>query len=165
MSDGLLHRLNRQTFPIQTGLRSTINFTIRTASASATFPAMPPGCNYPKQQALPPHPITNPVPATEENRRGKLERWVLNHFKSSTFNTCVHQTLPMMSGPPMKLMVDPNAKPVAHHTPIPVATHQQEEVKAGLEQDGQLDVIEPVPVSTPVIWLCALKNEANRGAR
>ncbi|GFN87456.1 retroelement polyprotein [Plakobranchus ocellatus] len=57
-----------------------------------------------------------------------------------------------MSGPPMKLMVDPEAKPVAHHNPILVPTHWLEEVKAGLDQDVQLGVIEPVPVGTPVTW-------------
>jgi hypothetical protein len=28
-----------------------------------------------------------------------------------------------MEGPPMWLMVHPNAEPIAHHTPIPVPLH------------------------------------------
>ena len=63
----------------------------------------------------------------------------------------------------MRLMVDPKAKPVAHHNPIPVPLHWQEEVKAGLDQDVSLGVLEPVPVGEPVTWchrmvICAKKN-------
>ena len=63
----------------------------------------------------------------------------------------------------MRLMVDPNAEPVAHHSPIPVPLHWQEDVKAGLNQDVSLGVLEPVPVGEPVTWchrmvVCAKKN-------
>jgi len=82
---------------------------------------------------------------------------------SSTFNTCEHQTLPLMDGPPMKLMVDPNAEPVAHHTPVPVPLHWRDAVKAGLDHDVQLGVLEPVPIGEPVTWchrmvVCPKKN-------
>ena len=40
-----------------------------------------------------------------------------------------------MTGPSMQLMVDTNATPVAHHTPVPVPLHWQDKVKAGLDQD------------------------------
>jgi hypothetical protein len=68
-----------------------------------------------------------------------------------------------MAGPPLQLMVDPEATPVAHHTPVPVPLHWQDEVKAGLDADVQLGVIEPVPVGNPVTWchrmvVCAKKN-------
>ena len=68
-----------------------------------------------------------------------------------------------MEGPPLRLMIDPNAKPVAFHTPVPVPLHWQEDVKAGLDQDVQLGVIEPVPVGDLVTWyhrmvICAKKN-------
>ena len=52
----------------------------------------------------------------------------------------------------MRLMVDPDARPTAHHTPIPVPVHWQEDVKAGLDQDVRIGVIEPVPIGTPVTW-------------
>ena len=63
----------------------------------------------------------------------------------------------------MKLMVDPNSEPVAHHTPIPVPIHWREALKGGFDQDVLLDVIEPVPVGEPVTWchlmgICAKKN-------
>ena len=62
----------------------------------------------------------------------------------------------------MKHMVDPNAEPVAIHTPVPVPLHWQEEVKRGLDQDVNLGVIEPVPIGEPVTWchrmvVCAKK--------
>ena len=63
----------------------------------------------------------------------------------------------------MTLMVDPDAEPVAHPTPVPVPLHWQNQVKAGLDQDVALGVIEPVPVGEPVTWcnrmvVCAPKN-------
>ena len=107
-------------------------------------------CNCPLRGKPPPKP-TLPFAATEENR-DRLEQWLLDYYNSSTFNTCEHQPLPMMSGPPLRLMVDPNAKPVVYHNPIPVPVHWQEAVKAGLDRDVQLGVIEPVPVGNPVTW-------------
>nr|KAG5712492.1 hypothetical protein BaRGS_011466 [Batillaria attramentaria] len=94
---------------------------------------------------------TSDEPATEENRE-RLEQWLLDYYKSSSFNVCEHQPLPKMSGPPIRLMVDPDARPVAHHNPIPVPMHWQDDVKAGLDQDVRLGVIEPVPIGTPVTW-------------
>jgi hypothetical protein len=60
-------------------------------------------------------------------------------------------------------MLNENATPVACHTPIPVAIHWQGEVKAGLDQDVRLGVLEEVPIGTPVTWchrmvICAKKN-------
>ena len=119
-------------------------------------------CNCPAREPPPPRPTTIPLPPTEENRE-KLEKYLLDYYASSTFNVCQHQSLPMMSGPPMRLMIDPDAKPHAYHTPIPVPIHWQEEVKAGLDQDVRLGVIEPVPIGTPVTWchrmvVCAKKS-------
>lgn len=119
-------------------------------------------CDCPKSQAPPPCPIEPPFPATEENR-GKLEQYLLDYYKSSTFNTCEHQPLPFMKGPPLKLMIDSDAEPVAHHTPVPVPLHWKDDVTAGLDRDVRLGVIEPVHVGEPVTWchrmvICAKKN-------
>ena len=51
-----------------------------------------------------------------------------------------------MEGPPLKLMIDSNAKPVAYHTPVPIPIHWQKQVKEGIDQDVRLGVLEPVPV-------------------
>lgn len=123
-------------------------------------------CTCPTRESPPAAPTVLPYPATDENREN-LKNYLLNQYRSSTFNTCQHQPLPHMAGPPMRLMVDPNATPVAHHTPVPVPLHWQDEVKKGLDQDVQLGVIEPVPVGEPVTWchrmvVCAKKNGTPR---
>jgi hypothetical protein len=119
-------------------------------------------CQCPPRQKPPPRPKELPYPATPGNRQ-KIEKWLLNYYASSTFNTCEHTELPMMNGPPLRLMVNRNSEPVAHHTPIPVPIHWREEVKAGLDRDVSLGVIEPVPIGTPVTYchrmvICAKKN-------
>jgi len=53
----------------------------------------------------------------------------------------------------MKLMVDPNAEPVAHHTPVPVPLHWRDAVKAGLDHDVQLGVLEHITRHHPFIRL------------
>ncbi len=52
----------------------------------------------------------------------------------------------------MRLLIDPNATPKAHHTPIPVPLHWQSGVKEGLDRDVRLGVIEQVPIGDPVTW-------------
>ena len=119
-------------------------------------------CKCPRHQLPPAKPSKLSFPATENNWEN-LQNWLLSKFESSSFNTCPHQPLPMMEGPPLCLMIDPNAKPVAFHTPVPVPLHWQEDVKAGLDQDVQLSVIEPVSVGDLVtschrMVICAKKN-------
>ena len=67
----------------------------------------------------------------------------------------------------MRLMIDPKATPTAYHSPIPIPIHWQDDVKAGLDRDVRLGVLEPVPVGKPVTWchrmvICAKKNEKPR---
>ena len=73
-------------------------------------------CTCPRRQLPPPKPIEPPFPATEANRI-RLPHWLLDYYKSSTFNKCEHQPLPLMAGVPMRLMVDPNTGP--HCPPYP----------------------------------------------
>ena len=108
-------------------------------------------CGCPARALPPPMPTTLPYPPTEKNR-DTLKHWILDRYASSTFNVCPHQPLPLMEGPPVSLMIEDGAKPVVHHTPIPVPLHWQEEVYAGLMRDVALGVIEPVPIGTPVTW-------------
>ena len=93
---------------------------------------------------------TNPYPATETNRE-KLQQYLLDYYSSSTFNI-EHQILPLMDSPPMRLMINPHATPTAHHSPIPVPLHWQDDVKAGLDRDMRLGVLKPVPFGEPVTW-------------
>ena len=55
-----------------------------------------------------------------------------------------------MKGDPLPIITDPAVQPVAIHSPIPVALHWEKKVKEDLDRDVALDVIEPVPVDTPV---------------
>ena len=65
-------------------------------------------CDCPRRQLPPPRPDTIPFPPTTENKV-RLKEWLLERYKSSTFNTCEHQLLPMMDVPPLRLMVDKDA--------------------------------------------------------
>ena len=103
-----------------------------------------------------------PFPLTAENRL-KIENYLKDQYASSAFNVCTHQPLPMMTGPPMRLLIDPDAKPTAFHTPLTVPLHWMEEVKADLDRDVRLGVLEQVPMGEPVTWchrmvVCAKKN-------
>ena len=123
-------------------------------------------CGCPKR-TMPPSQLDNPPFEISESNQSKLEEYILKQFESSTFNTCTHQPLPEMHGPPMKLMIDQNAKPVAIHKATPVPIHFQEEVKEGLDRDVRLGVIEPVPEGTPTTWchrmvICNKKNGSCR---
>ena len=100
-------------------------------------------CDCPRRQPPPLPPKDLLFPAVEDNRE-KLEQWLLSHYKASTFNTCHHQPLLPMEGPPLRLMIHPDAKPVACHTPIDVPIHWRDDVKAGLDQDCKMGVIEEV---------------------
>ncbi len=119
-------------------------------------------CGCPRRQRPPPPPAKLPFPATLENHQ-KLHDYLLEYYRVSTFNACEHQPLPAMDGPPLQLMVDPDASPVAVHTPVPIPIHWRDEVKQGLDHDVALGMIEPVPVGEPVTWchhmvVCARKN-------
>ena len=83
-----------------------------------------------------------PFPPLPENQE-KLENWILSHYSSSAFNTCPHQALHTMSGRPMSISFCPDATPL------------EKSVKADLDRDVALGIIEPVPQGTPTIWcLC-----------
>ena len=90
-------------------------------------------CTCPCRSTPPPKPTEIPLPPTETSWM-RLQRWLLDYYRTSMFNTWQHQPLLLMESVPIRLMVDPNAEPIAHHTPIPVPLHWQEDVKAGQAQ-------------------------------
>ena len=79
--------------------------------ASSSWDTILLDCNCPSE------PNHHSCPATEEYVP-KLKQYLLDYYSSSTFNTCEHQPLTMMEGPPMCLMIDPKLKPMAHHSPM-----------------------------------------------
>ena len=82
-----------------------------------------------------------------------MRDYILERWGASTFNQCPHQALPIMDGPPMSLHVQQDAKPVRAFTPAPVALHFQEEVKAGLDSDVEMGVLERVPYGEVPEWV------------
>ena len=70
-------------------------------------------CDCPRRAEPPAKPTTLPTPATEANRAA-LQKHLHRIYAQSTFNTCTHQPLPRMTGPPLRLMLDEDATPIAH---------------------------------------------------
>jgi hypothetical protein len=108
-------------------------------------------CGCLTRTVTPPPPAELPLPATPENREA-LERFLKQYYASSVLNTCEHQPLPHIQGPVLSFATNPDAKPYAVHTPIPVPAHWAKKVKADLDRDCRLGVLEPVPPNTPVTW-------------
>ena len=106
-------------------------------------------CDCPRRTAPPTPPPFLPFSATVENIP-KMKAWLLRHFASSTFNQCPHQLLPVMTGPPLEIHLDPDATPRYVSTPSTVPLHWQEKVKADIDRDVRMGVIEPV--TQPSQW-------------
>ena len=78
--------------------------------------------------------------------------YLLNYYRSSTFNTCQHQPLPLMHGEPLKFHVQEDAVPTAIHVLPSIPVHWRNRVMKGIEQDVALGVLEKVPPNTPSTW-------------
>ena len=107
-------------------------------------------CGCPVREQ-PPEPPSLPFAATEENK-DKLRQFLVDQYRSSTFNTCQHQPLPMMHGPPLELFVQKDARPHAVHQPGKVPVHWEKKVKQDLDRDVALGVLEEVPENVPMTW-------------
>ena len=121
---------------------------------TSSEPPTDPQCNCPKRtREVPPLPTTLPPGLTATDKDvPALKEWLLSYYASTTFNVCEHQPLPMMKCEPLKLFLNPNAKPVAVHKPAVVPIHWQDRVYADLERDVALGVLEKVGPNTPVTW-------------
>ena len=86
-------------------------------------------CNCPRRTMPPGLPKVLPFECNPQNA-GKMRQWLLERYKSSTFNTCPRQILPDMEGPPISIHVDLQAIPVAVHVPSQIPLHWQEKVKS-----------------------------------
>ena len=93
-----------------------------------------------------------PFSCTPDNN-AKFKEWLLSRYASSTFNKCPHQTQPAMSGPEMKIHVNPDAKPVAVHKMPSIPLHHEDLVIADIKRDIALGVLEYPPANEPVTWL------------
>ena len=112
----------------------------------------PSSCECPVRTAPPTDVPKLPCEPTPENLP-IIKAYILDRYASSGFNTCENQALPLMeTAPPLRLFVDPQATPVAAYTPGTVPIHWASDVKAGLDRDEKLGVLEKVPVNEPVTW-------------
>ena len=82
----------------------------------------------------------------------RLQKWLLQYYRSSAFNTCTHKPLNMMNTTPMRLMINDKAVPRVHHKPHTVSLHHQGAVKEDIDADCALGILEPVPIGDPVTW-------------
>ena len=108
-------------------------------------------CDCPVRSVAPDPPVDIPFKPIAENIP-KLEAWIRETYAASAFNCCECQPLPRMHGPPLKIHMQEGVKPIASHTPIPVPLHWHKKVKAGLDRDEAIGVIERVPAGTPTTW-------------
>ena len=81
--------------------------TVSGASSNNAIADDSPPCTCPRRDLPPPLPTKLPFSATAENRT-RLQEYLIDYYKASTFNTCEHQPLPLMSGPTLKLRIDPD---------------------------------------------------------
>ena len=95
-------------------------------------------------------PSLPPFPFKEENIL-KLKDWLVEAFSTSSFNI-LSAPMAKMSGPPMKIHVNPKAIPIAVHKPIPIPHHCQAQVKSDIDRDVKLGIIEKVPMGVPTTW-------------
>ena len=78
----------------------------------------------------------------------------MTRYMKSGFNNCRVQPLKMMfTEQPLELFVDPNIKPVAIHKAAVIPVHLKAAVKADLDRDVRLGILEKVDVNSPVRWL------------
>lgn len=108
-------------------------------------------CDCPRRTPVPTRPKKLPFACIKENN-SKMRDWLLQRYSGSTFNTCPHQNLPTMTGPPVEIHLKDDARPVARHKPIPVPIHWQDQVRDDLFRDESLGVIERVPYGEPSQW-------------
>ena len=80
----------------------------------------------------------------------EMKAWLLDRYASSAFNKCTHQPLPRMDGPPVEIHLVKDAVPRKVSTPATIPLHWQEQVKADLDSDVTLGVIEKV--EEPLEW-------------
>ena len=108
-------------------------------------------CGCLKHSPPPERPESLPFVANLENV-DVMKAWLLDRFAGSTFNKCTHQPLPMLKATPIKIHIDPNAEPKPVFTAATVPLAWRDDVKAQIDQDVALGVIEPVPPGVPTTW-------------
>ena len=138
------------TFPSPNNFSETPSMAAGCEAKQPSNPSVA-SCGCPVRSGPPPPPTQLPFQPTPGNRE-RLEEWLLQYYASSAFNVCEHQLLPKMTGRPLDIHFKPDGQPKAFHCPIPVPHHWKKQVKADLDRDVRLGIVEPVPPGTPTIW-------------
>ena len=87
-----------------------------------------------------------------------LRKLIMSRYMKSGFNNCQIQPLKMMfTNRPLELFVDPNIKPVAIHKAAVIPVHLKAAVKADLDRDVRLGILEKVDINSPLKWLLSRK--------
>ena len=108
-------------------------------------------CDCPQRSAVPLRPSSLPFTPVPANIH-LMKEWLLKYFKSSTFNTCPHQPLQQMAGPPIEIHLSDTATPRVCHTPSPIPLHWLQQVEEDIMRDVALGILERVPYGVPVEW-------------
>ena len=83
-----------------------------------------------------------------------LRKFIIKRYLKSGFNNCRIQPLKMMyTDRLLELFVDPSVKHVAIHRAAIIPIYLKASVKADLDRDVQLGILEKVNVNSPVKWL------------
>ena len=69
-------------------------------------------CDCPPRSKVPDRPNKLPFKATNANV-SKMRDWLLKRYAASTFNVCQHKLLQQISGPPLEIHLESDAKPRA----------------------------------------------------
>ena len=86
--------------------------------------------------------------------KDSLRPLIIKQYVKSGFNNCRIQPLAMMkSAEAQNLIVDPDVKPVAIHKAAIKQIHLKARVKADLNRDVRLGILEKVNVNSPAKWL------------
>ena len=108
-------------------------------------------CNCPQKDMVSERPSSLSFKCDPKNNE-IMKDWLLRRYESSTLNTCPHQRLPEMSGPPVEIHIKEGVQPLACHTPVAIPIHWQDQVRSDLEKDEALGVIECVLMGESVDW-------------
>ena len=95
-------------------------------------------CKCLKRTKMPPALIKPPCELTMSNRK-EIEKWIREYYAASAFNKCEHQELPILSGEPMKILInDSKVKPLAVNTPARIPIAWEKKVMDDINHDVRL---------------------------
>ena len=108
-----------------------------------------------KNGADAPEPLTNKDIAGFDTLSNKaLKKLIVSRYMKSGFNHCKIQPLKMMfTYRSLELFVDPNNQPLAIHKAAVNPVHLKAAVKADLDRDARLGILEEDDINSPVKWL------------